>query len=532
MSEFESKFEEELISGIQKYNLDTAFDTFIISGQTKMEIPFKIKFDYLESLNYENSKKPFTISQSNHYYHFNNSYEMEKELVAQLELVDNKFIVASIKDNKTDQHILNKRYSLEEYNQSSEPFTEFFYQEKYRDNYKERTEDITNSVKRGALDISLPIEHQHFILNNFIDSTPQFAEIKGSDISTSALFKKELNNLAKYHIDSALYPKEFTKQLDIPQQEIDKLIENRSLKLGLDKLSGFCEKLCNENSKEIHKVSLILATDRDQFNKLADIKIKIGKEGQDKVVKIAHDNKQYIIGADIFESKIETSNMFYSLAAQLREAGTENNTLKTDFHSNVNRISEIEKTMQYSFSGIDRDLPIEKQVELGIQELDKEAIKQGLQDHKELVAGYFCLDSVSDSFTTELIEKVADNHSRVISESDFANIYDNDSKLEQAVECFEELHLLSRDIKLSFIEDLKNGSLARQSKDFEAKNGLFEEDEFVKEEFFNEYLDSKGITQEQFDSIQIHHITNALSHTEKHNKDLDRIAIKNRVLSF
>jgi hypothetical protein len=527
-------FEDELDFMVSVFQFDNKFDQFNVNGQTKIEVPFEIDFKYLEEFSEENGTDwdSDNDSERGYSYNFLLSHDIKKEMSGQLELIDNEFVVASFKDKKTGQPILSRRYSLEEFNQTDKPFSGVFFQEKYKNNPKERTEDITESIKNGALDISLPLEHQHFILNRLIDTTPQFAEMQERDISTTALFKKELNNLAKKHIENSLYAQNFTKQLDIPQNEIDQLIENRKIKLGLNNLKNLCEKSCNENSKEIHKISLLLENNDTCLHKMADIKMKIGKDGQDKVIKIAHDNKQYLIGADIFESKTDTFNMFYSLAEQIEKAGTENNTLQLVSNDYTNCVYDVDMIVKDYFEGIDRDLPIEKQIELGIQELDKEANKQGLKGHKELIATYFGIDSVSDTFTTELIEKAADYNHRIISESDLADIYDCENSLEKAVDCFEKLHLLSRDIKLSFIEDLKNGSLVKQAKSYEAKNGVFEKHTNHREDFFAEYLGNKVITEDQIERSSMCNIVNALSHKEDHNKHLDRVAVKHRVLRF
>jgi hypothetical protein len=527
-----SEFEKELREGIVKSGVDNKLNQFIMNGQKKMEVPFNISFDYLKSLELEKNTRLMSVKIQTGHYNFRLKHKLEKELTAKLELVDNKFIVASIKDKKTDRSILNRRYSLEEYAQTTSPILNTLYQDKYLSKKTELTKDIKASIKNGAFDLSLPIEHQRFILNNLIDSTPQFAEMQERDISTSALFKKELNNLARMHTDNSLYAQQFTKQLDISQNEIDQLIENRSLKLDLNNFKKLCEKSCNENSKEIHKVSLMFKGEGTYFNTITDIKMKIGKDGQDKVIKIGHDNKQYLIGADIFESKTDTLNMFYSLSEQIEKSANDNDTIRYDLNNILNSVSGIEKNIQLSFNGIDRDLPIEKQIELGTKALDKEAVKHGLIDHKELISTDFGIDSVSDTFTTELIEKVADSHSRVISESDLADIYDNDSKLEKAVERFEELHPLPRDLKLSIIEDLRTGRLTKQSKAYEAKNGLFQDNLKVEGDFFIEYISNKDITDKQLKSVSLHDITSALSHTQEHNKNLDRLAVKHRVLSF
>ncbi len=524
-----NKFTQELRYAMSGGFFDNAIKEFHKDISKTVKVPFEINIDYINKANYRKTGMLRLIHDG---WNYRTEHKLKKEFEASIrcDMSSGKFLTL-ISDAKTGNLILHRQYSIEEFSKAQNPFFEIFTQPKYYPKDKELIKDIKTQIKKGAFDLTLPIEHQSFLLNRFIADTPQYADMKERDISTTALFKKELNNLAKSQIQNELYTQQFTKMIDIPDSEIDKRIEAFKPVFTMKEVKELCEKLISNNDNTIHEVKLLLSAVEPSLEKVADIKLKLSKRDSENVFKFVHNDKQFSVETQYFEEGFDTAKILNDLKDKITEVAEQNGTFEIKTHSWNTSVEDLESALLYTMKNNNKDLSLDVQVEQTKAILDKKAQEAGLKDYKEVISTLYCMNSVNDTFIDKTLYTLADKHTRTITASDLDGIYENNNDFERACAHFEDLQLLSREKSQALIEDLRDGTLIKQAKAFERKHGDFDEYETA-EAFFEEYLPTKGITEKDMRDIPLENFISALSHKSEHNLSLEKTIIKNRVLAF
>lgn len=531
------KFVDNLKSELYRLKDEELKEEFLKGGLKPVSVDFKMDVDYMNEvkLNYQDK----TLATIHGGWTFNTEHKLKKEFTAQLWLHDNNNIIAAIKDKETNSNVVYRSYTPEEFASTDSPLYDIDKKGTYN-TLKERdkafVKEIKDAVKRGSLKV-LPEQHeQSFLLQRLIRDTHVFAELKEKDISTTALFKKELNNFAKLHIDSDLYPQQFTKSLDIPDTVIDIMIDKSYRNINCEELVLKCVDLEKGDLKGVLKYNVNLGNAETGIDKTANIKMKLGKEGYETVIKMVAGDKQFTFGTDLLENSNDRLNLVDSLNLTITEAANEANAIIYQPNAFINQIKNIKPCLSNACKGIDKDLPFETVKEKVLQGIDNKAQELGLSDHKALLGVFYGTSNIEDKHVDTLINQVATNHVNKIDVDELAPVYShlNDNELKSLVVDFTGLSKLPRSTTQKILKDLKTGDFSKQAKSYQRVNGDFHENLCDKneEQFLRLYVESKVSSKEELNNLDKYDLSRSLAQYREHNKHIQKSVVKNRVLEF
>lgn len=531
------KFVDNLKSELYRLKDEELKEEFLKGGLKPVSVDFKMDVDYMNEvkLNYQNK----TLATLHGGWTFNTEHKLKKEFTAQLWLKDNKNIIAAIKDKETNSNVVYREYTLEEFAETDAPLYAIDRKGDYN-TIKERdrafVKEIKNAVKRGSLKV-LPEPHeQSFLLQRLIRDTHFVAELKERDISTTALFKKELNNRAKLHIDSDLYPQQFTKSLDIPDSVIDSMIDKSYQHINCEELVQKCVDLDKGDLTGVLRYNVNLGSAATGIDKTANIKMKLGKEGYETVIKMVAGDKQFTFGTDLLENSNDRLNLIDSLNQTITEVATEANTIQYKPNAFINNINNITPCFTNYCESINKDLPFETVKEKVLQGIDNKAQELGLSDHKAFLGVFYGTSNIEDKHIDTIITKVATQHVNKIDVDELAPVYShlNDKELKSLVVDFAGLSKLPRTTTQKILKDLKTGEFSKQAKSYQRVNGDFHENLCDKneKEFLKLYIESKASSKEEVKNIDDKDLSYSLAQFREHNKHIQKSVVKNRVLEF
>lgn len=513
MDDFSKKLKEKL-NELTKLNLQEGIKkstTFSISGDyiKKKKVHYSSVFEPLSLLRHD--------LDTNH--RLNKSFEVEL-------IKNSNNINTIIRERETNKTILSFNNTEKEFYSTEIPFYEL---------NNEFSNLMAKAIEDKSFKILPEIHEQHFILSKLINDTYLYNEDSKNDISTTELFKKELNELVSTKIDKDLQPLSFTNMIDIPDTTIKNMIENSNRNLIFEELEEKIYEVYKANSSGVKKYDYNLGNAAAGLDRYTEIKIKLANDNGDNVVKVAVDGKQFSFKASKLDDDVDRSEVIEALNNSIIEAADEKAIFYKLKHY-INDINAVNRTLRYYFKGIDKDLPIDTIKEKALNKIDKKSRQLGLEDHKDMLTTFYDMATIEDEKVEIITKQLAETYKNSIEVEDLAPVYSHlqDYELSNVAYGFYGLSKLPRTTTQEILNDLKLEKFINEAKEYQKVNGEFEGHRSCNKEveFLRQYIESKVSSKEELTSITDYDLINSLSMANEHNKDFNKAIVRNNMLEF